>query len=281
MNKYAALSLLLINGCLWAPVIWSSPLVKVLSEAVVMSVQESRAAPVLSAKYAFSIDQAYQVQSLAVKQRLGSKRPNGFKAGLTSLASQKKFGVDVAVAGVLLADGHHVKEGGRFVIDRSGFNNIMLEAEIGFRLKTSVKEKVADVATLKMMVAEVLPVVEFPDLSFDRPTLLKGEDIIANNVVAKQHIAGESQSLGSLEINALSVFIYKDGEMILKGSSSDAMGDQWQALLWLINKTVENGWQIDQGQILITGALGKMIPAKPGYYQIDYGALGQIDFLLE
>ena len=282
MNKRFILATLLINGLIWAPFLWSSsPPIKALVEQVVKSAQAGKAAPVLSVDHALTMEQAYQIQGLAVKKRLGGIKPDGFKAGLTSTSSQQKFGVDGAVAGVLLPDGDHRAEDGRFTIDSSGFNNIMLEAEIGFRLNTTIKTRVADVLALKTMVAEVLPVVELPDLSFDQPKLLQGVDIVANNVVAKQYIAGEARSLEDLELNGLTILIQKDGEIILKGSSSDAMGDQWQALLWLINKTVENGWQIDQGQLLITGALGKMAPAKPGFYQVDYGPLGQIDFLVE
>jgi 2-keto-4-pentenoate hydratase len=54
------------------------------------------------------------------------------------------------------------------------------------------------------------------------------------------------------------------------------MGDQWQALLWLVNQTIANGWEIAPGQVGITGALGKMLPVQPGTYRADFAELGTI-----
>ena len=123
--------------------------------------------------------------------------------------------------------------------------------------------------------------MEFPDLSFDKPEFLQGVDIIANNVVARQFIAGNERDVNALAINDLAIVIRKEGDVILEGQGRDAMGDQWLALLWLVNHTVDNGWPINSGQVMITGALGKMLPAKIGFYRIDYGPLGQIEFLVQ
>ncbi|ARN73208.1 hypothetical protein [Oceanicoccus sagamiensis] len=172
-------------------------------------------------------------------------------------------------------------EEGRFVVNAQDYNNLMMEAEIGFRLNVAVKEPVTDIEALQLMVAKVLPVVELPDLAFDKPDALQGVDIIANNVVAKRYITGIEVALETLDLNDLRIEIQKDGGLLLEGDSSDAMGDQWQALLWLVNQTLANGWEIEPGQLFITGAIGRMLPAKVGFYQINYGALGQLDFNVE
>jgi 2-keto-4-pentenoate hydratase len=41
---------------------------------------------------------------------------------------------------------------------------------------------------------------------------------------------------------------------------------------------IEQGWPIEPGNILLTGALGKMLPGKPGKYVADYGSFGKIIF---
>ena len=41
---------------------------------------------------------------------------------------------------------------------------------------------------------------------------------------------------------------------------------------------IEQGWTIEPGHILLTGALGKMVPGKTGKYIADYGPLGKIAF---
>lgn len=69
-----------------------------------------------------------------------------------------------------------------------------------------------------------------------------------------------------------------DGRLINRGKATDTMGDQWKALLWIVNTTLSNGWEIKPGQILITGVLGNMVPGKNGKYVADFGGIGNISF---
>ncbi|WP_101760151.1 2-keto-4-pentenoate hydratase [Oceanicoccus sp. KOV_DT_Chl] len=249
-------------------------------ETVVAAANSGAAAPVVSHKQSLSLEQAYHTQTLAVKQRLAGAVPQGFKAGLTSVPSRKKFNVDQPVAGVLLSGGSEVKAAAGNV-DGSGYNNMMLEIEIGFSVNSVIDQPLNDIASLKKKIAKVYPVIELPDLYFDLPKQLTGVDIIINNVVAKQFLYGAGHDPFQFDLNQLSAELQHDGVTILTGRGVDAMGDQWQALLWLVNRTVNNGWQIQPGQLLITGALGKMIPAKPGVYQADYDELGKLAFTID
>jgi 2-keto-4-pentenoate hydratase len=69
-----------------------------------------------------------------------------------------------------------------------------------------------------------------------------------------------------------------DGQEVNSGKGTDALGDQWNAALWLINTMIEQGWTMEPGHVVITGALGNMIPGKPGKYLADYGDFGKIVF---
>jgi len=62
------------------------------------------------------------------------------------------------------------------------------------------------------------------------------------------------------------------------GEGRDALGNQWETALWLVNTLIENGWTLAVGQFFITGALGQMIPCQVGNYQTDFGKLGRISF---
>ncbi len=73
----------------------------------------------------------------------------------------------------------------------------------------------------------------------------------------------------------------RNGETVNQGKARAVMGDPWKGLLWLVNAAVEKGWTIKPGQFLITGAMGKMIPGKPGKYEGDYGALGKLSFAIK
>lgn len=281
MNRQSLFVGIIILSACCAPEVWSDHSPKAMAGQVADNADRVNPAPVFSDSHSLSTEQAYQIQTMAVKRRLGNISPAGFKAGLTSNSSQQKFGVTSAVAGVLMPGGLIAAEEDRFVVSSQTYNTLMMEAELGFRLNVAVKQPITDIASLKLMVAKVLPVVELPDLSFDKPDLLKGVDIIANNVVAKRYITGVEILLAGQDLNDLGIEVHKGGDLLLEGDSSDAMGDQWQALLWLVNQTVANGWEIEPGQLLITGAIGRMLPASIGFYQVSYGALGHIDFYVE
>jgi 2-keto-4-pentenoate hydratase len=60
------------------------------------------------------------------------------------------------------------------------------------------------------------------------------------------------------------------------------MGDQWEALRWLVNTVLAEGYAIEPGQLLMTGALGGAHPASPGRYRAEFGgpaaaALGAVE----
>ena len=228
------------------------------------------------------IDSAYRLQTRALKILLAGKRPDGFKAGLTSTAAQEKFSFRQPVAGVLLAGSQlAADEQGTYSIRASAYPKLMMEIEIGFQLDAAISVAVADVNTLKTLVRTIYPVIELPDLGFEDMASLVGTDIIANNVAARKYIVGQNPQVPPANLNAMQIDLYRDGQLILQGKGSDALGDQWQALLWLVNRSLANGWILQPGQILITGALGKMLPAARGQYSAHYEGVGQINWRVE
>lgn len=235
--------------------------------------------PVLSTQAPrLDLPAAYAVQKAYVKQRLATDRIAGYKAGLTSAAGQKKFGVTAPLAGVLFASG---EKGAGAVIDRAAFKTLMLETEIGLVIGEAVNQPIHDPAQLRRCIRGFMPVIELPDLGFADMKALTGMDLIAADVGAAQFIVGHEHAGPAPDLNAIAVTLTADGQEINHGIGTDAMGDQWQAALWLLNTMVAQGWRIDPGQILITGALGKMIPGKPGRYVADYGAFGKIAFAIQ
>jgi 2-keto-4-pentenoate hydratase len=237
---------------------------------------EGRPIPILSAQYPnMDIPMAYGVQKTYVEKKRAVEKPAGFKAGLTSKGGQKRFGVSAPVAGVLFESG---KLTGRASVDPKAFKRLMMETEIGFFVAAPLKKPVPDAAALRTFIREAAPVIELPDLGFADMKALKGTDIIAGNAAAKQFIVGTPRSVDDFDLNAVTVSLTRDGREINRGKGSEAAGDQWQALLWLVNTMIGQGWELEPGHILLTGALGKMLPGKPGKHVADYGDFGKIVF---
>jgi len=224
-------------------------------------------------------DKAYALQKKLTETLVSKGQAiSGFKAGLTSEALQKKFGVNAPLLGPLFKPG---ALGPDAVVDTKDFVRLFVENEIGYIPGVKIDKAVADVEALKKMIKEVCPAVELPDLRFDDLKNLKGTDIIVDAVSSAKYIVGKPVPTISVDVREVTVTLKRDGEVVNQGKAADALGDQWKALLWLVNGTIARGYVIEPGQVLITGAMGNMIPGKPGSYQGDWGKLGKMSWTIK
>lgn len=225
------------------------------------------------------VKKAYDVQKRLVKAfEAKGEKVSGFKAGLTSEATQKRFGVSAPLLAPMFKSG---EMGDKAVVKTKNFVKAFLETEIGYVIGQRIDKPVEDVASLKKMVKEVFPAIELPDLRFADLKAVKGPDLIADGVGAAQYIVGKRMPADKVDVSTIKVTLTLDGKEVNTGTASEALGDQWKALLWLVNGAVEQGWTLEPGYLFITGALGQMIPCKPGSYKGDWGPLGTISFTAE
>lgn len=246
------------------------------AEILLKAHREGRPIPLLSLDYPeMGVGEAYVVQKDYVSRRLVDDSVAGFKAGLTARAVQEKFGVDAPVSGVLFESG---RKGDGAVIEASAFKVPMLETELGFVVGQEISGPLREVTELKSRIQEVFPAIELPDLGFADMRHLKGVDIIAANVSSKQFIIGPLQKASDFDLNAVEVTLSLDGREVSRGRGPEAMDDQWQAALWLVNTVTAQGYRLKPGQVIITGALGQVTPGLPGAYVADYGELGKVSF---
>lgn len=222
---------------------------------------------------------AYRVQTRVVNHELTGEgnraRPEGFKAGLTSAAAQARFRTSQPVAGVLFSEGRRDPDATISIADWPGLN---IETEVALRVGTPIRERLADVEALRARIDGIAPAIELPNLHFESPTELTAIDIIASNVGSATYIVGNFVAPDLRDPNHANPTLVCDGKELNRGHARDALGDQWQAALWLVNTMIEQGWQVESGQILLTGALGRMVPAAPARCSADYGTWGTIAF---
>jgi 2-keto-4-pentenoate hydratase len=216
---------------------------------------------------------AFEIQKALVDLHLKEKARFGFKAGLTTAEAQQRFGVEQPVAGVLFAYGHRQPSDTIFLRD---FNGMAVETELGFLLSKEIDETISSPDALKPLVQYVVPVLEFPNAAFgDDPTY---NDLVSANAGSAYFIAGKTHQANAVDVNNLTVTLHRDTTLMNTGTGTDALGDQWKALHWLVNKMVDQGYTIKPGDLLITGALGSAFPGEEGYYTANYGDLGKITF---
>lgn len=248
-----------------------------MADSLIKADAEKQQIPVLSqANPDLDVKTAYDVQKIYVRWRLTKDRVAGFKAGLTTEGGQKSFGVTSPLTGVLYDAG---RLGGSPVVDGKAFRRLGIETEIGFVIGQPIHRPLRDVQELQQMVSAVMPAIELPDLGFAADMkVVKGVDLIAANVGAAKFIAGTPRPHQGVNLNEVNVTLSYDGQALYQGKGMEALGDQWKAALWMVNSVVEQGYKVEPGHILITGALGRLVPGKPGQYVADFGDFGKISF---
>src|SRR5574341_927767 len=268
-------------SCLWLMLCVSTALaaelnVSKLADILIEAQRENHPIPVLSNQYPeLDVETAYRVQKAYIKRRLAEDQIAGFKAGLTSAEIQKRFGVTFPVSGVLFASGKKLNSP---IIDKSMFKVPTIETEIGFLVGRPRTHSLKNVSELYETIQAVLPVVELPDLGFTGLKKVKVADIIASNVSSSQFIVGDQKDAKGLDLNNITATLSLNGQIVNQGKGKDALGDQWNTALWLVDAITKQGWTIEPGYILITGVLGKMIDGRKGKYIADFGSLGKILF---
>lgn len=217
------------------------------------------------------LDDVYQVQAGFSAHMFAGQAADGFKGGLTGRGDPQRFGLEQPLAGALPPGSALQSTDNTFELDSRKYHRAMVELELGFVFEKPITASDVSVQEIKAAVAAVFPVLELPDLGFAGEGSLHGKDVIAANASAKHYIRGPKAIHPITEINDLVLKLYKDEELIVEGVGSDAMGDQWRALQWLVKQRLSSGWSIKKGQILITGAIGKMVALPPGQYRAEFG----------
>ncbi len=247
-------------------------------EQLVEAKQKGWTLPLLSTQGTFGDSFGYMMQQGMVNYIKLEDPIIGYKAGLTSEKGQAKFKVNGPLMGALFASG---KLDASKPIQSKNYHKLMLETEIGFVLKQDITEQVT-VENVLSLIESVAPVIELPNLAYANLAQVTGLDLIATNVASNAVLVGTPVSqINTLDLNAISTQLQRNGKTIIQGKGSDASGDQLQALAWLVNRILNQGYALQKGHLLITGALGPMVPAQPGKYSAKFGPLGAIDFIVE
>ncbi len=154
----------------------------------------------------------------------------------------------------------------------------MLELEIAFIFGNDVIYPVT-LENLQASVNKVAPAVELPDLFFKNLPDLDWKDLIALDVAPRRVIIGEAIDLDEVDVNKITAVAKHKGQVVSEGVATNNMwGDQWSALLFLIEKLHLRSYQIKAGDFVITGAMNSLTFIECGKYKVDYGELGMIKF---
>jgi 2-keto-4-pentenoate hydratase len=221
------------------------------------------------------VEAAYEVQRAQLAEWLAAgRRPVGAKIGLTSGAVQRQLGVAEPDCGVLLAD-LAVPDGGE--VPLAGLLQPKVEAEIAFVLGADLLEEQVTTVDVIRATDHLLPAIEIAD------SRIAGWDIsivdtVADNASSGRYVLGTRPvRLADVDLRLCGMVLEHAGEPVSVGAGAACLGNPLHAVAWLAQRQARAGAPLRAGDLVLSGALGPMVPAEPGAaYEARISGLGSV-----
>jgi 2-keto-4-pentenoate hydratase len=225
------------------------------------------------------VEAAYAVQRLITEDSLRRGRIIvGHKIGLTSLAVQRQLGVDQPDSGVLFAD-MQIPHGGTVAAGR--LLQPKVEAELAFILTHDLDGDITD-ERIRQAAASAVAAIEIVD-SRVQDWSISIVDTIADNGSSALFTLGQTQvETADFDVASCAMQMTEDGNPVSAGRGADCLGSPLMALGWLARTARDNGTPLRAGHIVLSGALGPMVPVRPGStYRATIGGVGCVEVSFE
>jgi 2-oxopent-4-enoate/cis-2-oxohex-4-enoate hydratase len=217
-------------------------------------------APLSARETGMTVVDAYRIQQRTMCRRLtGTDRVIGRKIGLTSLVIQRALGVDRPDFGQLLASMNStgIVNTGELIAPKA-------EGEVAFLLKHDLAGPGVTAAGVLQATELVMPCFEVCD-SRIRDWKIKLVDTVADNASAGRFVLGsQGRSPRDVELVTCGMVIYKNGSLECTGAGAAALGSPINCVVWLANALGALGSGLKAGELILSGALGPMIPVVAG-----------------
>ncbi|WP_143432968.1 2-keto-4-pentenoate hydratase [Herbaspirillum camelliae] len=228
------------------------------------------------------IDKAYAIQDINTRfYEAQGRRLVGRKIGLTSRAVQQQLGVDQPDFGMLFSD-MAVGEGES--IDIRNLHQPKVEAEVALILGediTDINVTVADIIRAIDFVVPALEIVGSRIANWD----IKIFDTVADNASSGMYVlGGPVRRIADLDLRGLQMSMTREQNadpssksVVSQGGGAACLGHPLNAAVWLAREVARRGRPLKAGDVVLTGALGPMVPVAAGdTFIAQMSELGQV-----
>lgn len=218
--------------------------------------------PLTSRGFDITIEDAYHIQQRMLARRLEKgERVIGKKIGVTSKAVMNMLGVHQPDFGYLL-DGMVYNEGES--IPMSTLIQPKAEGEIAFLMKKDLMGPGVTAADVLAATEGVMACFEIVD-SRIQDWKIKIQDTVADNASCGVFVLGDKVvDPKKVDLSLCGMVLEKNGEIVVTGAGAATLGNPVNAMVWLTNTLGRLGIPLKAGDVVLSGALGAMVPVQAG-----------------
>lgn len=220
---------------------------------------------------------AYAVQAINTRFWTNAgRRIVGRKIGLTAAAVQAQLGVDQPDFGVLFDD-MQVADGG--ILDATRLLQPKAEAEVALVLAHDLDDPAATRESVAAAVDHACAAIEIVD-SRIADWKISFADTVADNGSSAAFVLGtERRALDGLDLWSCGMVLEVNGRVASIGAGAACLGHPLEAAAWLARTLAAAGEPVRAGDVVLTGALGPMVPIGSGdHVRATIGGLGGCSF---
>lgn len=220
-----------------------------------------------------TIEDAYRIQQRLIARRIkAGERLIGKKIGVTSQAVMNMLGVRQPDFG-MLTDRMVYNEGE--AIDAKTLIQPKAEGEIAFILKRDLMGPGITAADVLAATEGVMACFEIVD-SRIRDWKIKIQDTVADNASCGVFVLGDRMvDPRSVDLVTCGMVLEKNGEIVVTGAGAATMASPLNAMAWLANTLGALGMPLKAGEVVLSGALGAMVPVTAGdNLRVSIGGIG-------
>jgi len=249
-------------------------LIEQLGDELHAALAECRMVEPLTNRHAdITIEDAYAIQQRLNARRLAAgERIIGKKIGVTSQAVMNMLGVHQPDFG-MLTDAMVYNEGQ--AIAAKTLIQPKAEGEIAFLLKRDLQGPGVTAADVLAATEGVMACFEIVD-SRIRDWKIKIQDTVADNASCGVFVLGDRVvDPRGLDLVTCGMVLEKNGEVVVTGAGAATMASPLNAMAWLANTLGRLGVPLKAGEVVLSGALGAMVPVKAGdNLRVAIGGIG-------